>query len=565
VTLPEESRGSSDEDKAEKAAAGAPTQQFEVDELNDATESTVEPEVNEEPAPEPEPVGEVTANEPTEVVEAHETPETSAVPEADDTTESADDILDRAFGALRDGVVPTPTADETAVDLSAADVTSVDALPVDATRVDRIQPTWNPAPAPTPRAGREPAGAMTGAWARVPAQLKGGQGGSKWKIATAVGVAAVVVIAVIVVVVGGSSHNNSTAASSAANTSKATNTKTTKPKPKVVEVASFESMSPSDGATGVNGAGTITVTYSHKLPADANLPTLSPSIPGSWKVEGNQAIFTPSVGYTAGTHVTVHIPATTVGATTTTAATTTGFTTGQYSTLRLEQLLAQLGYLPVSWAPSDGSSVPASDANAQLSAAYNAPSGNFTFDSGYPSSLTDQWSVGSDNEVLSGAIWTFEYDQNITMDGQAGPTVWEHLLDAVARNQTDHHGYSYVYVNQGNGGNEYLDLYYDGKLKFQTPVNTGIAGRGTADGTYPVYERFQVTQMQGTNPDGTKYNDTVYWVSYFNGGDAVHYFVRASYGFYQSLGCVETPQPYAEDAYNLMTYGTLVTVTGQES
>ena len=438
-------------------------------------------------------------------------------------------------------------------------------------RSPRTQPTWDPAPAPAPepapRAEREPAGdsAMTAAWAKVPTQLKGGQGGSKWKIATAVGVAAVVVIALIVVVVGGSSHNNSTAAAAAANTSKATNTKTTKSKPKAVEVASFESMSPGDGATGVNGAGTITVTYSHKLPTDANLPTLSPSIPGNWKVEGNQAIFTPSVGYTADTHVTVHIPATTVGATTTTAATTASFTTGQYSTLRLEQLLAQLGYLPVSWASSDGSSVPASDANAQLSAAYNPPSGNFTFDSGYPSSLTDQWSVGSDNEVLSGAIWTFEYDQNITMDGQAGPTVWEHLLDAVARNQTSQHGYTYVYVNQGNGSNEYLDLYHDGKLKFQTPVNTGIAGRGTADGTYPVYERFQVTQMQGTNPDGTKYNDTVYWVSYFNGGDAVHYFVRASYGFYQSLGCVETPQPYAEDAYNLMTYGTLVTVAGQES
>ena len=33
--------------------------------------------------------------------------------------------------------------------------------------------------------------------------------------------------------------------------------------------------------------------------------------------------------------------------------------------------------------------------------------------------------------------------------------------------------------------------------------------------------------MTGTNPNLTKYDDTVYWVSYFNGGDALHYLPRA--------------------------------------
>ncbi len=47
--------------------------------------------------------------------------------------------------------------------------------------------------------------------------------------------------------------------------------------------------------------------------------------------------------------------------------------------------------------------------------------------------------------------------------------------------------------------------------------------------------------MKGTNPDGSKYADPVYWISYFNGGDAVHYFDRPAYGYYQSLGCVELP------------------------
>ena len=42
--------------------------------------------------------------------------------------------------------------------------------------------------------------------------------------------------------------------------------------------------------------------------------------------------------------------------------------------------------------------------------------------------------------------------------------------------------------------------------------------------------------MSGTNPDGSHYIDPgIPDVSYFNGGDALHGFIRASYGFPQSL------------------------------
>jgi hypothetical protein len=51
-------------------------------------------------------------------------------------------------------------------------------------------------------------------------------------------------------------------------------------------------------------------------------------------------------------------------------------------------------------------------------------------------------------------------------------------------------------------------------------------------------------------------------VAYFNGGDAVHYFPRGSYGFRQSLGCVELPYPAAERAWPYLTDGSLVTVSG---
>ncbi len=68
--------------------------------------------------------------------------------------------------------------------------------------------------------------------------------------------------------------------------------------------------------------------------------------------------------------------------------------------------------------------------------------------------------------------------------------------------------------------------------------------------------------MRGTNPDGSHYADPVSFVSYFNGGDAVHYYPRRSYGYPQSLGCVELPYSEAEQAWPYLTLGVTVRVTG---
>jgi hypothetical protein len=67
--------------------------------------------------------------------------------------------------------------------------------------------------------------------------------------------------------------------------------------------------------------------------------------------------------------------------------------------------------------------------------------------------------------------------------------------------------------------------------------------------------------MSGTNPDGTHYDDRdVPDVAYFHDGQAIHGFVRASYGFPQSLGCVELPLAAAAVVFNYDQIGTLVTV-----
>jgi peptidoglycan hydrolase-like protein with peptidoglycan-binding domain len=238
------------------------------------------------------------------------------------------------------------------------------------------------------------------------------------------------------------------------------------------------------------------------------------------------------------------------------------FWTGSFSTLRLEQLLAQLGYLPLTWSPATGgATVAVADANAQLSAAYNPPAGSFTWkSSGYPEALQSMWQPGQAGSILSGAVMAFENNQGLAMDGIAGPQVWQALLTAVAKGQDNPNGYSYAYVSEGSP--ETLTLWHDGQEVLQTLANTGIPGRSTALGTYPVYLKYQHQIMRGTNPDGQKYADPVSWVSYFNGSDAVHYYPRASYGFPQSLGCVELPYTQAEEVWPYLTYGSLVTVAG---
>jgi hypothetical protein len=384
--------------------------------------------------------------------------------------------------------------------------------------------------------------------------MAGGGLRPSWKIVTvAASAAAVLAGAVVVVAVTGTAHHPSAARP------KPSTVATHKQKPPAP--VSVVSVSPANGTTSVNGTSPITVTYSGPITSATPLPTVSPRIAGSWQTSGDQATFTPQVGFTEDTRVTVKVPPS--AGTTTAAAIHFSFTTGHYSMLRLAQLLSQLGYIPLAWTPTlSNGDVATTDAGAQLAAAYDPPAGTFAFNSGYPKALTSMWSAGSDNEIITGAVRTFEFDQNLTMDGDAGPQVWARLLRAVARDERNQHGYTYVWVTQA--GTQTLDLYHNGHLAITSAVNTGIAASPTDDGTFPVYLRYQVTQMKGKNPDGTKYDDTVYWVSYFNGGDAVHAFPRGGYGWYQSLGCVELPSygPVAENVWNLITYGTLVTVTG---
>nr|WP_275107397.1 L,D-transpeptidase family protein [Sulfobacillus harzensis] len=160
--------------------------------------------------------------------------------------------------------------------------------------------------------------------------------------------------------------------------------------------------------------------------------------------------------------------------------------------------------------------------------------------------------------VTKGAIMQFERANNLPVDGIAGPEVWKALFADQLQNKVSPWPYTYISVTESQP--ETLELWSNNQLVMKTLANTGIPATPTYLGTFPVYERLKFQIMRGKNPNGVPYADPVYWINYFKGGDAVHGFVRASYGFPQSLGCVEVPPSVAQKIYAQVHYGTLVTV-----
>ena len=214
-----------------------------------------------------------------------------------------------------------------------------------------------------------------------------------------------------------------------------------------------------------------------------------------------------------------------------------------------EQLLAELNYLPVSFTAATATT------NLTLPTA-----GAFTWKyPALPKAIQSQWKVGVPGAILRGAVMNFQSQHNLPTTGLADATMWSDLLSDVTNSKSDAVSYNYVYVSEGTP--ETATLYVGGKLKFRTLANTGISVAPTAVGTYPVYLRYLSTTMSGTNPDGSHYADpNIQWVSYFNGGDALHEFPRYSYGSPQSLGCVEMPFASAQTIFPFTPIGTLVTV-----
>jgi hypothetical protein len=332
------------------------------------------------------------------------------------------------------------------------------------------------------------------------------------------------------------------------------------------------SVTPTSGSADANGSLPVRVTFSAPPNGRSPMPTLTPSVPGNWQIIGDSMVFTPKTAFGPSTKITLSVPAGRSGVRSAAGLTlrspkTEVYTTAKFSTLRLAQILSQLGYLPMMWESPNLAMQTESAVNlrktglaGELGAAYDPPAGIFTMDTGYPASLASKFSPDLQNVVVRGAIMAFQSEHKMSVSGNVNLAFWVALFKAALAGQVNANGYTYAVASQVDP--ETLTIYHNGHVVLTSPANTGIPSAPTANGTFPVYEKFLQTWMSGTNPGGSHYHDLVQYVSYFNGGDAVHYFARGAYGFQQSLGCVELPLTQAKQAYPYLTLGSLVTVTG---
>jgi peptidoglycan hydrolase-like protein with peptidoglycan-binding domain len=308
----------------------------------------------------------------------------------------------------------------------------------------------------------------------------------------------------------------------------------------------------SDPAVGrrLRPRGDLTLTFARPVAAvlGSRLPRLEPATRGRWtQLDSHTLSFRPAgFGFGLGSSVRVRLPGQSLN-----------WTVAAGSTLRLQELLARTGYLPLGWRPAaDPPSTPAEE----ISAAVSPPDGHFFWRFAQtPASLRTLWKPGHWNVVTQGAVMRFQQEHGLATDGVPGPLVWRTLLrdDLAGRRLAT--GYSYVFVHETIP--QSLSLWHNGRVIVTSPGNTGIASAPTAPGTWPVFEHIAVGTMSGTNPDGSHYHDPgIKWISYFHGGDALHAFPRASFGTPQSLGCVELPEDAAGRVWPYTPIGTLVTI-----
>jgi hypothetical protein len=331
--------------------------------------------------------------------------------------------------------------------------------------------------------------------------------------------------------------------------------------PKGPPRVSLLSSEPAPGATGVASDASLALYFSSALATASALPTLNPPVAGTWlQTSPGTLAFEAAGSLPPGATEQLSVPGGSSGVlasngTRLPQSVTVSFTVAPMSTLRLQQLLAQLDYLPVSFTPSDSAPVsPIEMVMPQL--------GGFSWRwNNLPTDFLSLWSPGQPNVVTNGAVMAFESQHQLPTDGMAGPQVWEALLQAATAGQTDTYGH-YDFVEVSTSIPEHVDVWRDGAVVYTSPANSGIEAAPTEFGTWPVYARYVSTTMSGTNPDGSHYSDPdIPWVSYFHGGDALHGFIRSSYGTPQSLGCVELPPANAAVVYPYTPLGTLVTVS----
>ena len=220
------------------------------------------------------------------------------------------------------------------------------------------------------------------------------------------------------------------------------------------------SITPASQATGVDGAAPIVVNFNAPVAGDSARPQLTPSVAGHWTTEGDSMVFMPTVVFAPAERVTVQVPAGPDGVRSVTGGLlkttfTEHFTTGTYSQAALAELLAKLGYLPMTWSQLQNGATRAAGVNVDPASqtpagqAFDPPAGTFQWHEGYPATLRQLWSPDQANALLRGGVMAFEAQHNMTIDGSLTPQLWKALFLAESRGERNQLGYTYAIASKG--------------------------------------------------------------------------------------------------------------------
>ena len=186
--------------------------------------------------------------------------------------------------------------------------------------------------------------------------------------------------------------------------------------PAAVRTLSVVSTVPANGASGVPSDQAVTVTFSTPLEGPTGMPMFSPPVAGIWRMVGRSTLsFLASAPFLPTATESLVIPPGTAGPEAAnggrlTAPATLTFSVVQASTERLQQLLAQLNYLPLSFTPSASPGSPVESVSALAgSFAWRWPD--------LPPEFTSLWTEGSENVITKAAVMSFEDQHGLTVDG----------------------------------------------------------------------------------------------------------------------------------------------------
>jgi peptidoglycan hydrolase-like protein with peptidoglycan-binding domain len=287
-------------------------------------------------------------------------------------------------------------------------------------------------------------------------------------------------------------------------------------------------------------------------------PALTPHTAGTWSDLGHYEVFHPVSTLEPCATYTMRIPAATAAARHRKLgkSRTISFHVSCPGITAVQEALARLNYLPYSLHGFVGASSVAPLTRKQAAQrAYQLPHGVLRANLHAAPPLT----MGTVDPTTSGAMEVFEGDHGLALGTAPTQQLWTALLADETLARRNPQPYTWVTVTETIP--ETLAVHENNRIALTSPTNTGVPGANTQQGIFPIYIRYVSTTMIGTNVDGSHYNDPgVPWVNYFNGGDAVHGYIRPTYGVPQSNGCVELPIATAQKVYGMLALGDLVIV-----